>query len=132
MKSDKQQRYLSIIMEHIIDVLYIKGDKNVVADCLSRSTCSVTIDSCNLPEISESQKEDQEINTYKSLLKPYEMQGSSIWCDVSTSTPILYIPKRLHRRIFDMFHISHSGQSPTVKIVKSRYFWPNMERGIRI
>ena len=62
MKSDKQQRFLSIITEYITDVLYIKGDENVTG-CLSRPMCSVTIDPCDLPAISESQKEDEEINT---------------------------------------------------------------------
>ena len=73
MKSDKQQIYLSIITEYITDVLYIKGDKNVVADCLSQPTCSVTIDPCDLPVTSESQKEDEKIDTYRSQLKLYEM-----------------------------------------------------------
>ena len=87
MKSDIQQRYLSIITEYVVDVSYIRGEDNIVADCLSRPVCAVTIDPCDLPAISESQKTDEELKTYESQLKTYEIQGSSIWCDLSTSTP---------------------------------------------
>lgn len=99
---------------------------------LSRPTSSVTIDSCDLPVISESQKEDEEISIYKSRLKPYEMQGSSIWCDLLTTTPRPYIPEPLRRKIFDMFHdISHPGPTPASKLIKARYFWLDMDRNIR-
>ena len=63
MKSDLQQRYLSIITEYVVDVSYIRGEDNIVADCLSRPVCAVTIDPCDLPAISESQKTDEELKT---------------------------------------------------------------------
>ena len=69
MKSDLQQRYLSIITEYVVDVSYIRGEDNIVADCLSRPVCAVTIDPCDLPAISESQKTDEELKTYESQLK---------------------------------------------------------------
>ena len=132
MKSDIQQRYLSIITEYVVDVSYIRGEDNIVADCLSRPVCVVTIDPCDLPAISESQKTDEELEKYKSQLKTYEIQASSIWCDLSTFTPRPYIPEPLCRRIFDMFHnISHPGPTLTTKIIKSRYFWPDIDRSIR-
>ena len=60
------------------------------------------------------------------------MQGPSIWCDPSASTPRPYVPKPLRRRIFGMFHdIFHSGPRPTVELIKVWYFWPDMERNIR-
>ena len=34
LKSDKQQRQLSLVTEYVADFLYIRGDQNVVADCL--------------------------------------------------------------------------------------------------
>lgn len=45
MKSEKQQRYLSLITEYI---LYIHGNDNVVADCLSSliTAYAVTVDLC--------------------------------------------------------------------------------------
>ena len=105
-----------------------RGVDNTVAGYLSRPICAVTIDPCDLPDISESQKMDEELEKYKSQLKTYEMQGSSIWCDLSTSTPGPYIPEPLRRRIFDIFlNISHPGPTPTTKLIKSRYFWPDTQ-----
>ena len=78
MKSDIQQRYLSIITEYVVDVFYIRGEDNIVADCLSQPMCAVTIDPCDLPAISESQKTDGELEKYKSQFKTYEIQGSFI------------------------------------------------------
>ena len=77
-------------------------------------------------------KGDEEINTDRSQLKPYETQGTFIWCDLSTSTPRPYIPEPLCRRIFDMFpDILHPGPTPTVRLIKARCFWPDMKKNIR-
>ena len=115
---------------YVTDVLYIREEK-IVADCLSWPTYLVTVDLCDLPAISESLKEDEEIDSYRSQLIPYEVQGSSIWCDLLTWTPRPYVSKPLRRRIFDMFHdILHPGPTPTVELIKARYFWPDMERNI--
>ena len=51
--------------EYVTDVLYIRGEQNIIDDCLSRPTCSVTVYSCHLPAICESQKGDKEIKTYR-------------------------------------------------------------------
>ena len=114
--------------EYVTDGPYIRWEENIVVDWLSRPTCSVTVDPCDLPAISELPKKHEEINTYRSQL---EMQGSSFWCDLSTSTPIPYVPETLHRKTFDVFHdVSHPGPTPTVKLKKASYFWPDMERNI--
>lgn len=34
MKSDRQQRYLSLTTEYVTDICFITGDHNTVADCL--------------------------------------------------------------------------------------------------
>ena len=57
----------------LIDVSYIRGEDNIVADCLSWSMCTVTIDPCDLPAISESQKMNEELEKHKSQLKTYEI-----------------------------------------------------------
>ena len=98
---------------------------------LPRSTCSVNIDPCDPPTISESQKKNDEIDKYKSQLNPYERQESSILCNQTTSTSRSYIPETLRWRIFEMFHISLLGPIPTMKLIKARYFWPDIERNIQ-
>ena len=60
--------------------------RHVVADSLSRPTCSVIIDHSALPVISDSQNKDDEIDKYKNQLKPYEMLESFILCNLSIFT----------------------------------------------
>ena len=43
-KSDRQQRYWTIITEYINDMQYIKGADNIVADFFSRPVNAVSID----------------------------------------------------------------------------------------
>ena len=50
-KSDRQQRQLSLISEYVSDVKYICGRENLVADCLSRPICAISVDAFDLPEI---------------------------------------------------------------------------------
>ena len=69
-KSDRQQRHLSLLSEFIADVVYIMGDQNIVADCLSRPACAVQIDLCDLPQIANLQNDDEEIKMYVDRLKP--------------------------------------------------------------
>ena len=59
-KSDKQQRHLAILTEYLSDAEHIKGNYNVVADCLSRPALAVKIDLCDLPEIARAQADDSE------------------------------------------------------------------------
>ena len=40
LKSEILKWYLSIISEYVVDVIHIKGNENIVADCLSRPTNS--------------------------------------------------------------------------------------------
>uniref|UniRef100_A0A0K2TCL3 Uncharacterized protein n=1 Tax=Lepeophtheirus salmonis TaxID=72036 RepID=A0A0K2TCL3_LEPSM len=56
-KSDRQQRYLSLITEFVQDIQYIRGKDNIVADYLSRPIASVEQIpvSIDLPRISNAQ-----------------------------------------------------------------------------
>lgn len=47
------------------DVIYIKGEDNII----SRPALSVTIDSCDLPDIIAQHKENEEISKYEENLK---------------------------------------------------------------
>lgn len=132
LKSDKQQRHLSVVTEYISDLLYIKGDQNIVADCLSRPTNAVIVDIFDLPALSAQQNEDTEIQNYTDRLKSYNIGSSTILCDTSTSYPRPFVTEASRKPIFDMLHgISHPGINSTVKLIKSRYFWPNMDKDIR-
>jgi len=94
LKTDKQQRYMSLITEFIADIKYVKGSQNVVADCLSRPVNSVTLDPCDLNSISMQQLQDEELVMYKDKLKPFTIADQTVvWCDVSLPVPRPFVPK---------------------------------------
>lgn len=132
-KTDRQQRYWTIITEYITGVHYISGGDNVVADCLSRNVNAVRIEAYDLPSIAEQQGKDEEIATYKDRLKEYPLdKNTTILCDTTTAHPRPFVPNVYRRAIFDQFHsLIHPGTKATLRILKSRYFWPDMDRQIR-
>ena len=131
-KSDRQQRYWSFILEYISDMQYIPGADNVVADCLSRNVNAISIDAFGLDEIAEQQECDEEMKTYLSRLKAFKLQERKILCDISTGFPRPFLPVNCRRSVFDNFHCtSHPGIKSSLRLIKSRYFWPNMDKEIR-
>ena len=58
--------------------------------------------------------------------------GTEIWCVVSLSYPRSFVSRPSRQAIFNSLHdLSHSGIKGSVRLMKSRFFWPNMERDIR-
>lgn len=132
-KTAKQQRYLSCLAEYLKDVLYIKGSHNIVADTLSRSTLAVECISHDLISIASAQEEDEEVSNFP-LLKTFPLEkGLLIKCDVSTEIPRPFVPRRLRQSVFQAYHsLSHPGMNGSLKLIKARFFWPNMDRDIKV
>ena len=59
-KSDRQQRQLSFLTEHVSQVLHTKGSDNVVADTLSRAINSVEVDAIDIAAVAIQQNCDAE------------------------------------------------------------------------
>ena len=58
--------------------------------------------------------------------------NSVLWCDITVSYPRPYVPRSCRREIFDMYHnLSHPGINYSVKLIKARFFWPDMDKNIR-
>lgn len=132
-KTDRQQRHWTVISEYVNSVQYICGADNVVADCLSRNVQAISVDVFDLSSVATLQATDPEIETYKDRLKPFpQVDDKKLWCDVSTLQPRPFLPDKCRRPIYDNFHnISHPGVKGSLRLIKSRYFWPNMDRDIR-
>ena len=133
-KSDKQQRYLTILTEYVTDIRHIKGRDNVVADCLSRPVQAIAIDSCDLNEIVDKQASDIEISKYLDKLTAFKFKNNqNLYCDTSTPYPRPFIPESLRFTIFKEYHnLSHPGVKGTLKLIKSRFFWPDIDRNVRL
>ena len=128
-KSDRQQRHLTIIAEYIGDLQHIKGDQNIVADCLSRPVPinAIAVDTCDLQGLARLQVGDEETEHWKKekQLKAFKMSNeATLWCDVSTPIPRPFVPKEARRAIFEEWHTpSHPGATSTVNLIKTRYYW---------
>ena len=55
---------MSFIAEFVSQILYIKGEENIVADTLSRNVNSVQVDTFDLLSIANLQATDQETKDY--------------------------------------------------------------------
>ena len=134
-KSDRQQRHLSLISELVSDMKYIRGDQNIVAYCMSRAhpIAAVSVDSCDLPALPKLQEKDNETQIFKDRLVSYQLSEACILlCDKSTIHPRPFVPSSARESIFNEMHsLCHPGIKATLRHIKSRYFWPNMDKDIR-
>lgn len=132
-KSERQQRQMMLINEYISDFHYIRGADNIVADCLSRDICSVELDAFDLQTIADAQEKDEEFKEFKEKLTEFITPSKKkIWCEVSSIAPRPFISKQLRKKVFEELHnIAHPGVKASLRLIKARYFWPNMDRDIR-
>lgn len=156
---DRQQRHLSVILEYVSSFEYVAGADNVVADALSRpdidflhdtttlidspgssatvsqsaTVAAVILDAADLSGIARAQSTDTEIKGYTDRLQPFPLYDKTILlCDTSTVCPRPFVPKTLRRTIFnDLHNLSHPGVKPSLRLIKSRYFWPGIDHDVR-
>ena len=105
----------------------------MVADCLSRPANAVCVDICDLTEIARQQSLDKGLQLNTDKLRSFELDDDlKLWCDTSLQYPRPCIPEPLRKTIFDSFHnLSHPGIKSSIKLLKSRFCWPDMDRSIR-
>ena len=124
--SPKQQRELTYISQFNLEIRYIKGPQNVIADALSRDVETISIDRI----FNEQQKSKDEIeNLSNSSLKvrKVNMAGKAIACDDNGNVIRIIVPKSLRKEIFDSYHqIHHPSARTTLKNISREYVWPNM------
>ena len=101
--SPRQQHHLDYIAQFTSDLRYVKGEENVVADCLSRITASVfeEFKAVDFLEMAASQQLDPVINhlqktpnALKLEHRPIPNKGVSILGDVSTGSFRLLVPSK--------------------------------------
>ena len=145
-RSPRQTRHLSFIAEFTTDIQHVKGRFNVVADTLSRvhsvhySVNAISpeeLSKQNLDELAKDQLYSKEMNFYFTQetgleLRFLNIEGTEIWCDVSTGKIRPVLPSSWTRKIFDSIHgLSHGGPKPTQEAISQRFVWKDMKRQIR-
>lgn len=132
-KSERQQRHLSLLAEVITDAIYIRGEENVVADTLSRVN-AIESSFTNLEEMGREQRneEDFEQQLSKYNLKSFKIGDQEVWCNMDLEKPRPFVPITMRQSIFDKLHsMSHPGIGGTTKLIKERFFWPEMNKFIK-
>lgn len=141
-KSPRQERYLNYIAQFSTNIQFINGSSNFVADALSRLEVDninsyPDLDSLKLAQDSDIELQfllqKQRSNTVKFHLSQENVSLANIklWCETSSSVQRIYVPTSLRLTIFSNFHnISHPGVRPTQRLIKTRFFWPRMNRDI--
>ncbi|GFS78721.1 hypothetical protein TNCV_3148891 [Trichonephila clavipes] len=124
-----------------IDIRYVVGTENKVADALS----GVEIDAIIKPPIldynkfAQAQLQDSEIQSFLKadssikLEKQYfPLEDVSLYCDKSLETPRPFVPTNLRQVVFQNLHfLSHTGISATTNLISKRFFWPGMRKDIK-
>lgn len=129
--SDRQLRQLDFISQFSTDIMYVKGENNIVADALSRIN---SINSINMPTpldsrtIQQQQELDEELtdliekNSSLKLQKLTIEPDVSIYCDIATGVVRPYIPGPLRKQAFDSVHgLAHPNGKITSHHLKQKY-----------
>lgn len=136
--SPRQLRQLDYISQYSTDIQHVSGTNNFVADWLSRiNQISTPI---NFEEISAEQLHDIELQDLVQhpektslVLKLFPILNSDkfLHCDTSLQKIRPWIPKTCRKKVIESVHnIAHPGRKTTVKLIKDRFVWNNMDREI--
>lgn len=137
--SARQQRHLSAIAEFGCEIEYVPGERNPVADALSR----VEIDAVHLgvdySAIADAQVNDPETRHYRQSITglkwedvPFGDTGRTLLCDVSKKRPRPLIPRALRRQVFDTIHgLSHPSGRSTARLMTQKFVWHGINKDVR-
>ncbi|XP_043212819.1 uncharacterized protein LOC122376896 [Amphibalanus amphitrite] len=97
------------------------------------SVNAATVDAADLHAIAEAQRDDQETAAYSDRLTPFPLSADlTVLCDTTLTLPRPFVPVPLRTHVFEQVHsLAHPGVKASLQLVKSRYFWPDMDRCIR-
>ena len=136
--SARQQRHLSAIAEHVVDVRHRSGVDNTVADCLSRGPLAAVTFSLDPAELARAQVDSSDVRAYRTALSGLHIEdvslgkdGLSLVCDVSMGHPRPVVPKDWTRKVFDALHsLSHPGIRGSQALIGRHYVWHRMRSDI--
>lgn len=136
--SPRRLRQLDFISQFCANIMYVEGDKNTVADALSRIDEIIVPPLFDYQKLSEVQKCDPELENLrkhdKLQFKLITMPDSEIKiaCETSTNNIRPNLPKQFRELAIKTLHnVSHPGVAATQRLVKSRYFWSSMNTDIK-
>jgi len=127
--------------EYGVEINYIAGDKNVVADALSRlpteelfNLDNSDVFSLNLAVIAEKQAADNNLQQHLLCEPPKYKQAvrDGVTLYVHTATQTIYVPVSLHQSILQWYHTSlqHPGIKRMQATIKESFYWPGIDASV--
>ncbi|GFO15326.1 Pol polyprotein [Plakobranchus ocellatus] len=118
--TSRQQRHLAFISEFSTDIRHVSGKSNVVADCLSRAALSNVVLGIDYDAMAKAQTEDKDVKAFPTAITglrimPFQINNSTLLCDVSTGHPRPLVPRSFQRHVFATIHnLAHPDELPWV------------------
>ncbi|GFO47331.1 Pol polyprotein [Plakobranchus ocellatus] len=134
--TSRQQRHLAFISEFSTDIRNVSGKSNVVADCLSRAALSNVVLGIDYDAMAKAQTEDKDVKAFPTAITglrimPFQINNSTLLCDVSTGHPRPLVPRGFQRHVFATIHnLAHPGKKATVKLVSQRFVWHGLKKQV--
>ena len=138
--SNRQRRWLEFLSQFNLNIKYIKGKENVVADALSRLSINTITTLQPLPEFYSKLKASYTQNPL--CLKVLAGEGHSdytlideIIYKLDNGRKLMFIPSsELQTQILSIYHdnvtAGHPGQNRTYKAIKKLYYWPGIKQSV--
>ena len=118
-RTPRQERNLSYISEFTTDIRHVQGEKNLVADHLSRPIMAALLPAVGLEMMAQTQTRDPEIQAARTaitslVLKDVELNDTTLLRNVSGGVPRPLVPAQHRREVFNAIHgLAHLGPVPT-------------------
>lgn len=143
-KLERRARQIEYIAQFTNKILHISGVSNIIADRLSRPE----INAVNVPKLittstlSDAQQTDDELISIKQNGYKDHQITEVFFCDNEELKPVIcsffnninrpIVPKTLREPLFHQIHnLAHLGLKSTLKLIRSKYFWPLMTTDIK-
>jgi len=143
--TERQARLMTKIQDLNFDIEYLEGEKNVLADLMSRPfdetkapledvLHSFQLHGLKAEFISEDfiakQKQEYKDSSFRHKDSIKEI-GNLLYLVDEANTPKLLVPKDFTDMIIDCVHqIGHPGRLRTTKLLQQHYFWPTLSRDV--
>ena len=138
--SPRQLRHLNFISQFTSDVRFIKGEDNLVSDCLSRAVGAIFggQSATNILAMAAAQAHDRSLTDFQtenhSLQlehRPISEHGVSLLGDVSQRNFRSQVPEGFRKQVFETLHFfSHPGIKHSRELISRRFVWPDMNHDI--
>lgn len=130
----QQSRWLSYISEFSCTIEHVAGEDNIVADSLSRPSCTITTTGFDARLLAQQQKDDTTLQEHfrrtNLPLVSRTVDSHEIICDRFFRP---YIPTSLRFPLFRDYHcLSHSGPDATLRTMQEHYVWPGMRKTVKL